>query len=55
MLIQRYVINMKKLDETQMKLADVNFDGKVTNKDSLEILRYSINLSKNEKIGQTIA
>ena len=52
MLIQRYVINIRKLDDTDLKAADVNGDGKVTNKDALEILRYTINLSKNDKIGK---
>ena len=51
MLIQRYVINLKQLDDIQFKAADVNADGKVTNKDALEILRYTINLSNNKLIG----
>ena len=37
--IQRYVINLKQLDEAALKAADVNDDGKVTAKDALEILR----------------
>ena len=55
MLIQRYVINLKKLDELQQKYADVNGDGKVTNKDALEILRYTIHMSKSDRIGKIIA
>lgn len=42
LLIQRYVINMVKFDDTQMKAADVNCDDKITAKDALEIQRYSI-------------
>ena len=42
MLIQRYAVHLIKLDDTQLKAADVNGDGKVTNKDALSILRYSI-------------
>ena len=52
LLIQRYVINLRKLDETQQKAADVNGDGKVTAKDALEILRYTIHMSKNDNIGK---
>ena len=55
MLIQRYTINLKKLTENQLLAANVYFDGKVTSKDALEILRYTINLSKNDKIGNKIA
>ena len=53
--IQRYVINLKKLDENQLLAADVNGDGKVTAKDALDILRYTINMSKNDRIGQNVA
>ena len=42
LLIQRYVINMVKFDDTQKKAADVNGDDKITAKDALEIQRYSI-------------
>ena len=42
LLIQRYVINMVKFDNTQKKAADVNGDDKITAKDALEIQRYSI-------------
>ena len=42
LLIQRYVINMVKFDDTQMKAADVNCDDKITAKDALEIQPYSI-------------
>ena len=52
LLIQRYVINLRKLDETQQKAADVNGDGKATAKDALEILRYTIRMSKNDRIGK---
>ena len=31
-----------------------NSDSKVTNKDALEILRYTIQMSKNDKIGYHI-
>ena len=53
MQIQRYVINIKKLDDTQLKAADVNNDNKVTNKDALDILRYTIHMSKNDNIGKS--
>ena len=46
---------LKKLDEDQLLAADVNGDGKVTNKDALDILRYTIHMTKNDKIGQIIA
>ena len=55
LLIQRYVINLKKLDDNQFAAGDVNHDGKVTNKDALDILRFTIHLSKNKDIGQQIA
>ena len=42
MLIQRYTIKLKQLDDKQLKAADVNGDGKVTNKDALAILRFTI-------------
>ena len=54
MLVQRYVINLKKLDDKQLKAADVNEDNKISNKDAIDILRYSINLSKNKNIGLTV-
>ena len=52
--IQRYVINLKAFDENQLLAADVNGDGKVTAKDALEILRYTLNLSDNDNIGKII-
>ena len=55
MFIQRYVINLTKFDDDQLALADINNDNRVTNKDALEILRYTISLSKNELIGQEMA
>ena len=54
MLIQRYVINLKQLDDVQLFVAEVNGDNKVTAKDALEILRYTINMSNNDKIGQNV-
>ncbi len=50
MLIQRYVLHLAQFDEPALKAADVNGDGKITNKDALEILRYILKLSKNEII-----
>ena len=52
MLVQRYVIKIKQLDDMQKKAADVNGDDKITNKDALEILRYTIHMSKNDRIGK---
>ena len=54
MLIQRYVIKLKQLDDEQLLAADVNADNKVTNKDALDILRFTIKQSKNENIGKPI-
>ena len=46
LVIQRYSINLTKLDDEQLAAADVNGDGKVTAKDALVIQRYSIKLGK---------
>ena len=53
--IQRYVIHLRKLDDTQLTAADADGDGKVSNKDALDILRYTIHMSKNDKIGKPMA
>ena len=51
MLIQRYAVNLKKLDDNQLKAADVDGDGKVTNKDAIIILRYTINIDVDYPVG----
>ncbi len=52
MLIQRYAVYLTKLDENQLAAADVNGDEKITNKEALEIVRYTIHMSKNDRIGK---
>ena len=52
MQIQRFVINLSKLDENQKKLADVDGNNKVTNADALSILRYTIKAKVKYPIGQ---
>ena len=37
-----------------LKLGDVDGDGEITSADALEILRYSVQLSANDKIGKAI-
>jgi len=54
LIAQRAAIALVALDNSQKKLADVNNDGKITASDAFEILRYSINLSKNTIIGTMI-
>ena len=54
MVIQRSVIGLHKLDDTQTLLADVTGDGKVTNADALTILRYAIGVSTKSNIGEEI-
>ena len=51
MAIQRFSVNLKKLDEDQLKAADVDGDGNVTNKDALYILRYTIKIKVDYPIG----
>ena len=55
MLIQRFVINLEKLDNNQQKLADVDGNNKVTNADALSILRYTIKANVKYPIGQKTA
>ena len=52
--IQRYVINLKKLDSKQSKAADVDGDNKVTNKDAIIILRFTINIKVKYPIGELV-
>ncbi len=52
--IQRYVINLKKLDSKQIKAADVDGDNKVTNKDAIIILRFTINIKVKYPIGELV-
>lgn len=47
--VLRASVGLEKLDDVQMKLADVDGDGKITSADALEILRRSVNLSQNVK------
>ena len=54
MVIQRAVVGLHKLDDTQHLLADVTGDGKVSNADALSILRYSIGSSKKSNIGEEL-
>ena len=54
MLIQRYAVKIVKLDDDQMKLADVDGNGKVTNADSLNIIRYTIHASVKYPIGTEV-
>lgn len=42
MLIQRYAIHLISFDSSVLKAADINNDGRVTIKDALIILRYTI-------------
>ena len=55
MQIQRYVINLVTLNDTQKKAADVDRNGKVTNADALNVLRYTINISVKYPIGQEVS
>ena len=54
MLIQRYVIHLKNFDEYQLMSANIYGDEKVTAKNALEIQRYTIRMSKNERVGRTL-
>ena len=51
-MVQKYASDKTDLTDKQKILADVNDDGKVDNRDALDILRYTIGLSKNERIGK---
>ncbi|MBQ2152707.1 MAG: hypothetical protein II440_04595, partial [Clostridia bacterium] len=51
LIVQRAAINLVAVPDSHKPLADVNKDGKITASDALEILRYTLNLSKNETIG----
>ena len=52
MLIQRYAVNLAKLDDKQQELADVDGNGKVTNADAMNILRYSVKADVKYSIGE---
>lgn len=52
LLILRYTIGLKKLDDIQMILANVNGDSRVTAADSLEVLRYSVKLKSKGVTGE---
>ena len=52
-LVRNFVDNLGKVVYPTI-VGDVNGDGKVTNKDALEILRYTVKMSKNEKIGTEV-
>ena len=57
------IINIKKMlkniltvnNNNHYNNSQINSDGKVTNKDALEILRYTIHMSKSDRIGKIIA
>ena len=41
-MIRRYALKLAELDAKDYEAADVNGDGKVTAKDALEVLRFTI-------------
>ena len=45
---------MTELDPVFTVIADIDSDGEIASADALEILRYSVQLSTNEKIGKPI-
>ena len=54
MIIQRYVVNIISLDDKQLKLGDVDGDNKVTAKDSLNIMRYTVKAAIKYPIGNEV-
>ena len=44
--ILNYSVDLIKLDDIQLKAADVNKDGKVKEMDAVDILNYSVDLIK---------
>ena len=54
MTIQRYAINLKKLEPNQIRAADADGDGRVTNKDAIILLRYTINIPVKFAIGEMV-
>ena len=54
MIIQRYAINMVKLDPVQLFLADVTNDKKVTASDALNIMRYTIKMHTSSRTGEQV-
>ena len=47
-------VGLDSYSENEIKLADIDGDGQLTSSDALEILRFSVGLSNNEKIGRPI-
>ena len=52
-LILKYVNNLVTFDNTQIKVADVNGDGKITQEDSDCINKYRVGITDTSEIGKT--
>lgn len=52
-LILKYVNNLVAFDNTQIKVADVNGDGKITQEDSDCINKYRVGITDTSEIGKT--
>lgn len=52
-LILKYVNNLVTFDNTQIKVADVNGDGKITREDSDCINKYRVGITDTSEIGKT--
>lgn len=53
MLISRYISNLVTFDDIQIKVADVNGDGKITQEDGDCINKYRLGITDTSKIGKT--
>lgn len=53
MLISRYISNLVIFDDIQIKVADVNGDGKITQEDGDCINKYRLGITDTSKIGKT--
>lgn len=53
MLILRYISNLVTFDDIQIKVADVNGDGKITQEDGDCISKYRLGITDISKIGKT--
>lgn len=53
LLVLKYARNLVMLDDTQIKVADVNGDGKITQEDSDCINKYRVGITDTSEIGKT--
>ena len=54
MLILRRSVGLENFTKTQDYISDVDGDGKITSADSLAVLRYSVKLPSDGKVGEKV-